>query len=243
MTVPEYEELAEVYDRWTASNDYESWCDYIQRRIPPSAQVLDACCGTGTMMRLLQSRGFSVAGVDGSAAMLGRAASSLEPGTLLWQQDLSRPGAPPTTFDALICCFDSVNYFVADDGLDALFSFAAGAVRPGGRFLFDVNTEHKLAEIFGNSHYGDDLGQFAYVWRNRYDPDQRRVQFLISLFIEGDGAYHRHEIHHVQRWFPHDTLLSAAAAHGFDLVEVCDDYSDRPVGIGTLRETWVLTRR
>lgn len=243
LTIPEYEVLAKVYDRWTATNDYESWCDHIQRRVPPSASLLDLCCGTGTMTRLLQQRGFTVAGVDGSAAMLGRARTVLAPGTLLWQQDLSVSSPAPQTFDALVCCFDSVNYFIEDTDIDALFRFAAGALRPEGVFVFDVNTERKLAAVFGNSHYGDDLGQFAYIWRNRYDADRHRVEFLISLYLECDGLFERHEIRHVQRWFTHDMLRASAMAHGFHVVEVSEDYSERPVVADTLRETWVLARR
>jgi len=243
LTIPEYEVLAEVYDRWTAANDYESWCDHIQRRVPRTASLLDLCCGTGTMTRLLQRRGFAVAGVDSSAAMLRRARAILPPGTVLWQQDLSVPSSVPQTFDALVCCFDSVNYFIEETELDALFGFASGALRPEGVFVFDVNTKHKLAAVFGNSHYGDDLGQFAYVWRNRYDADLHNVEFLISLYMECGGVFQRHEIRHVQRWLSHDMLRALAMKHGFDVVEVSDDYSDRPVCADTLRETWVLARR
>jgi SAM-dependent methyltransferase len=238
-----YESLAAVYDKWTAANDYPAWCAYLKTRLADATTVLDVCCGTGTMTRLLQEGGYVVTGVDRSEAMLRRARAVLDPATVLVRQDLSVPAAVTNTFDAVVCCFDSVNYFVTDAALDQLFRYVSASLCPGGMFVFDVNTKRKLESLFGDTHYGDDLGDFAYVWRNRYDAASRQIRFLITLFTKDGDGFARHEEHHVQRWFTEDELNAAAVAHGFSVQEVTEDYTDRSADGDSLRETWVLRRR
>jgi hypothetical protein len=94
----------------------------------------------------------------------------------------------------------------------------------------------------GNSHYGDDLGDYAYVWRNRLDNAAHRIEFLITLFSERGGVFLRETEHHVQRWFERPELEADAAAAGFVVEAVTDDYTDSPATGQTRRETWVLRR-
>lgn len=243
-----YDALAAVYDQWTAENDYARWADYLADRVRgagPAGRVLDLCCGTGTMTRLLQQRDFDVDGVDASAEMLRRARDRVAPITRLLQLRLpSQLPLPPASYDAAICCFDSVNYF-SPEALAPLFSSTARVLRAGGQFLFDVNTRHKLETVFGDTHYGDDRDQdgFAYVWRNRYHGTDHRCDFEITLFTAERGAYRRQTEHHSQWWFSREEISAAARAAGFNVAAVTDDYRNRPPGPGTLRETWTLTRR
>jgi hypothetical protein len=132
---------------------------------------------------------------------------------------------------------------VDDGALAAGLGAVAAALRPGGVFVFDVNTRHKLEHVFGDSHYGDDLDSFAYVWRNRHDTASRRTTFRISVFHrEPDGRYLRQLERHEQRWFDHDEIRAAADTAGLEVVELVDDYGTDPPTATTLRETWVLRR-
>ncbi|MEW2514687.1 class I SAM-dependent methyltransferase [Streptomyces sp. NPDC046870] len=244
--LPLYDALAAVYDRWTAQNDYAAWADHLAARLRgtelPVRTVLDVCCGTGTVTRLLQERGFEVSGVDGSPAMLSRARGRVAPGTPLHEVRLPAPlPVPAGSLDAAVCCFDSVNYFAPAE-LPALLRTVAAALRPEGVFVFDLNTRHKLESVFGDSHYGDDLDDFAYVWRNRYHPGEHRCDYAISLFTASGDGFRRQTEHHSQWWFGHDEVRAAARAAGFTVAGVSEDYSDRPVRPDTLRETWTLVR-
>ena len=237
-----YQALGTVYDRWTGENDFDKWSSFIDHRVggaAASATVLDLFCGTGAITRRLQDAGYDVSGVDGSLQMLERARANTRPGTVLTLAQL--PGADIAgQYDAVIATFDSVNYMAGDGELSELFTLARRLLRPGGTFIFDVNTRHKIEDVLGSSHYGDDLGDFAYIWRNRYDAATHRIDFLITLFIEGGEGFARFEEHHVQRWFSDSDIRDLARGHGFSAIEVFDDYTDRTVTEGTLRETWVL---
>ena len=240
-----YDMFAPVYDRWTAGDHYERWAEFIAARLPAldaPAQVLDLCCGTGRLSLLLRERGCLVTGVDRSPAMLAQAARRLGPDTPLLRADL-RQMSLPRSYDAAVCTFDSLNYLVDDGDLESALTATARALRPGGVLVFDVNTRHKLENVFGDSHYGDDLGDFAYVWRNSHDRATRRTTFRITLFQRReDGAFTRQDELHVQRWFTRAEIEAAAAAAGLRVDDVRDDYGDGEPGAGSMRETWVLRR-
>ncbi|MFJ4990225.1 class I SAM-dependent DNA methyltransferase [Streptomyces sp. NPDC088732] len=240
-----YDALAAVYDRWTAHNDYSRWADHLAglfRAHGEIRRVLDVCCGTGSITALLQHQGLEVVGVDGAAGMLERARTRTAPGTELHQARLPAP-LPVTdaSFDAAVCSFDSVNYFRPAQ-LAELFACVARTLRPGGLFVFDVNTRHKLENLLGNSHYGDDLDSFAYVWRNRYHPEEHRCDFSISLFTQSVDGFDKQVEQHSQWWFDPSEIRSAALAAGFGLAGVTEDYHDHAPGPETMRETWVLVR-
>lgn len=245
MTAP-YTALAKVYDRWTADNDYGRWAEFIISRLPDPARrtvrVLDVCCGTGTMSKLLARSGYAVTGADQSEAMLN-VARAAAPSIRFVRAALPDeiPGEE-AGFDAAVCTFDSLNYLAAQGAVQKAFMRLAEVIQPGGAFIFDINTRHKLEDVFGDSHYGDDRGDFAYVWRNRCDKTAHTVEFLITLFTKQGDIFVRETEHHVQRWFDRDELAAAAGVAGFTIESVTDDYTDAPGTDQAMRETWVLRR-
>jgi SAM-dependent methyltransferase len=244
--VEPYAYLAQVYDRWTAENQYEAWCDFVEEewRAGPFEvrNVLELCCGTGTVLRHLAGRGYSVTGLDRSTHMLERAREKLGAGSPLIRAEL--PDLPADgPFDAVLCVFDSVNYLCDENDVRKTMQSVNRVLRPGGTFIFDVNSRRKLSDVFGLSHYGDDLEDFAYVWRNRFEPATSCCDFLITLFVRSPrGTYARYEERHRQRAYEQAHLAQLARSAGFAGIEIYDDYSQRPVHPETLRETWVLTK-
>lgn len=240
-----YDALAAVYDRWTEKNDYHRWAAFIDA-VVEGTQVLDLCCGTGRLTAILQQKGYRMTGADRSKAMLDYAANALDPGTPLYLVDLTATstGHPSWAYnqDAVLCSFDSVNYFAGDGELQALLSFASRSLRTGGLFVFDVNTRYKLETVFGDSHYGDDLEDFGYVWRNRYDPAAGGCRFLITLYTCSGTVFERQVEEHWQRWFDHEELTRTARHCGFSVQSTTDDYGSREVTGETLRETWILRK-
>ncbi|GHJ45893.1 putative methyltransferase YqeM [Catellatospora sp. TT07R-123] len=245
MSAP-YGALAKVYDRWVADNDYQRWVEFILDRLPspPSARprVLDVCCGTGTMAGLLTERGCEVTGVDACEPML-EIARRAAPKARFVRADVPDMPLGSGSFDVAICTFDSLNYLVADGMVSQALRRMAEASRPGALLVFDVNTQRKLHDVFADTHYGDDLDDFAYVWRNHTDAAARTTQFDITLFTRKGGAFTRESIRHHQRWFDRDELAAYAADAMYAVEEIRDDYGSMPATEQTLRETWVLRRK
>jgi SAM-dependent methyltransferase len=244
MTAP-YQALAEVYDQWNASHDYGRWAEFIMNRLPGTKNrevpVLDVCCGTGAITRLLVGRGYSVTGVDQSEAMLAIARTAA-PCARLIRATLPDDGLDgQAEFDAAVCTFDSLNYLIADGAVGKTLSRLAELMRPDGIFIFEINTRYKLETLFGNRRF-DDLGDFAYVWRNRLNKDAKSVDFLITLFVRRGDVFRRETEHHVQRWFDRAELKAFIHSAGFTVESVTDDYTIMPATERTMRETWVLRR-
>ena len=65
---------------------------------------------------------------------------------LFHQQDAAELDLGSERFDAVVCLFDSLNYILEPERLQAAFARVFAHLRPGGTFIFDVNTEYALAE-------------------------------------------------------------------------------------------------
>jgi SAM-dependent methyltransferase len=245
--VPAYEAMALVYDRWMEHDGapYEQWCGFIDAVCRGHdggvKTILEIGCGTGSMTQRLAQRGYEVTGVDASAAMLERARAKLGHSVRLVQARLPEPIAPDLgPHDAAICCFDVVNYFVEDGHLARVFSQIRRALRPGGLLIFDVNTQYKLERLFGDRSFGDDLGEFAYVQRARYDPARHRCELLLTFFLLEGEMYRRVAEHHVQRWFSDEEMYAALADSGFEVLRTCQGYTNAERTADTARATWVV---
>src|SRR5947209_1320733 len=72
-----YDDFAWFYNRYWNEEFHGLAFPILERiwlsRIPARGRILDICCGTGYLAGLLTERGFQVAGVDASAAMIAHA--------------------------------------------------------------------------------------------------------------------------------------------------------------------------
>ncbi len=101
----DYARFAWAYDALTAPF-LDSTRQAMLAALDPSrhSPVLDMCCGTGRFLARLAGRGFSVAGVDLSPAMLGRARTLL-PGSSLHLADARATPFPDRAFAAASIAF------------------------------------------------------------------------------------------------------------------------------------------
>jgi SAM-dependent methyltransferase len=143
------------YDLWSSSYDATPnpvvWLDR-RYTLPaldprPGERVLDAGCGTGSVLSALCAAGSRAAGLDFSRGML-RVARRNAPAAVLAQADLER--AFPVragTFDALLSSL--VSEHLAD--LRRFFAECFAALRRGGRLVFSAfHPEPALAGIEAN---------------------------------------------------------------------------------------------
>jgi SAM-dependent methyltransferase len=141
-----YDSLAPFYDR--LMGDRREHADYLrsllERYHPQARTLLELACGTGSLLRWLGER-YDVTGLDISQPMLEIAAAKA-PRARLVQGDMTEARLGER-FDAVLCAFDSVNHLDGFERWLALFDRAREQLAPGGLFIFDVNTLHKLERL------------------------------------------------------------------------------------------------
>ena len=108
-------------------------------KLPKNARILDLCCGTGQLAQQLKTLGYRVTGIDGSSEMLNYARENA-PGVEFLQAD-ARSFQLPQKYHAVVSVFDSLNHIMSTRELGSVFHSAYAALRSGGIFMFDLNTE------------------------------------------------------------------------------------------------------
>lgn len=246
-----YDPIADVYDRFWGDVLAPTMLAALDRMLPavgdvrsaasgaaPPPRLLDLCCGTGQLAAGLLARGWDVVGIDGSGAMLERARRRA-PGAVFVQADARAfdaaavsGGAP---FDAVVCAFDSLNHLPDAASLTDTFRCVSRALRPGGRFVFDLNTREGFEERF-NGSFGFAADDLACVVTADFDGQCGR--YAVTVFRPApDDAYdrtspgaartwQRTEATLVQRCFEIDAILSALADAGFGDPTVLDAEDD-----------------
>lgn len=230
-----YDALAASYDGLLADAAYRKRADYLERWFRKSAipvrTVLDLGCGTGTMAYLLTQRGYQVTAVDGSEEMLTQAmgkalSANLEPPLFLHQQMPRLRLLEPV--DAVISTLDALNYLTRAKDLQETFCRVYRWLRPGGQFLFDVNSPHKLRRMDGQM-YMDESEDSCCVWRTFFSEKSRICTYQVDLFrLRQDGAWDREFEEHRERAWEEEELRAFLAKAGFTAVTVTGDLRMKP---------------
>jgi SAM-dependent methyltransferase len=116
--------------------------------LKPGSSILDLGCGYGRLAVPLARSGCRLTGLDGSAALLERAAAyASETGAeiALIHHDMRDTAAVPGGFDAVINMSTAFGYDDSPQGDLAALASVRAALKPGGLFLIDL--ENRDAKI------------------------------------------------------------------------------------------------
>ncbi len=106
--------------------------------------VLDVGCGTGTFACLLAGRGLAVTGVDPARASLDVARAKAGAAAVRWLHgDATR--LPAMQVDLATMTGNVAQVFVTDGAWDATLHGVHGALRPGGRLVFETRDPARKA--------------------------------------------------------------------------------------------------
>lgn len=228
--------LAGTYDRLNDGVDYAGWADFVEACIRrysdiPVKKVCEAACGTGSMACELARRGYEVTASDLSAEMLTAAEAKARRMALSVRfvlQDMRRLKMYDEK-DLCLCTLDGINYLLQREDLIAAFSAAAAALKPGGLFLFDVNSKYKFETVYAENAYVLESDGVFCAWENRYRKTTRLCDFYLTIFTEGkNGTYHRTDEHQRERMYTMRQLAAAAAETGFSLCLAASDFDFTP---------------
>lgn len=216
-----YEALAASYDALTYDVAYEKTLTFFERlcareRVQPHT-VLDLACGTGSLSVLLAARGYQVTGADCSAEMLSQAeqkAQQLGPQRPFFICQRMQSLRLPEPVDAVICALDSLNYLQKPADCRKTFRRVYDALRPGGLFVFDINTPYKLRGLDGQV-FLDETEDVYCVWRTEFHEKTRLCYYGMDIFQRCGAQWQRSFEEHIEYAYTPQELSQWLAEAGF----------------------------
>jgi SAM-dependent methyltransferase len=225
-----YDPLAPVYDEvgmsQFAANITPRLLDYSQQTDWLGRQIMDLGCGTGVSLAWLAERGYVVAGIDHSAAMLQQTRARLDAGNLsadLFEADIRQPLTHFVEMD-MVLALNILNELGSLREIGEVFAHAHTLLAPEKRFIFDLFTIQGLTEHGQHgdtlTHQSDDLVIFT---TNRYDYERQINHKDHTIFrLEDGGHWSRSAATQTLRTFPAQAIAALLQRNGFHNIRVLD---------------------
>ena len=193
------------------------------------ATILDLGCGAGEQAVAIASHGYEVIGVDLSLAMLARASDEAaeKRQRINFLQGDMRELTFEAAFDGVYCWGMTFGYF--DDAKNAeVVSKVHRALRPGGRFLLDVNNRDFLACRLPSMVWFEGEGCVC-MDEVQMNSITSRLQVKRTMMME-DGR--QRELEYSIRLYALHELGKLLHDHGFRVAEASGDISNPGVFFG-----------
>jgi SAM-dependent methyltransferase len=219
-----YEQIAPVYDDFTAHHDYSAWIDSLLKLGATHGlrgdTVLDVGCGTGKGFLPLLELGWKVTGVDISPSMAELARAKAGPAVRIEVADM-RDLPRYSAFDLVICLDDAINYLHSEAELEGALAGMAANLAPDGVLIFDSNTLTTYRTFFAERVVVEARGR-RLIWQGQTgghaEPGQiSEAVFEVEALVPGTGPVVPPEVHR-QRHHPEAELQAAIAAAGLEVV-------------------------
>lgn len=198
--------------------------------------LVDLACGTGNTAVPWLRRGWTVIGVDRSAAMLREARRKSR--RVRWVRQDLRDLSLGVTADAVTCHFDALNHLLDPRELQEAFRRAARVLCAGGLFVFDLNTIHMLRWLHGREklvHVGRDLFMAA----NELDTATGIATFRQCWFLKRGRLYEQRTVVVRERAYPDADVRSMLRREGLRLAGVS---TQRAIGGKPVRKVYVAVK-
>ena len=216
-----YDPFAWFYNQGWGSDYHQQAAPLLAEHVFPKlaagARVLDVCCGTGDLSRVLAAHGYRVTGIDGSEEML-RFAREQTPGAEFCLAD-ARCFSLGSRFDAALSTYDSLNHILDAKELEEAFLSVRRALVAGGLFVFDLNTEESFETLWcGSSGTVEETA--AGITRASYNAAEKIGRADLTLFrlAEGEG-WRRSDITVFERCYAVEEVTAALGRAGFTEIE------------------------
>ena len=245
--IKQYSAFAPVYDKMMHDVDRDAWADYIDGLLKDAGahDIMDCACGTGAMAIRLFLRGYHVIGNDVSPEMLMEARNNAfregAKGVIFICEDM-RKLKIHKPIDALVSVCDGVNYLTTMKDVESFFTHAASCLKPGGTLLFDVSSPYKFSEVLGTNTFTEETEDYAYIWKNNYDPASRLCEMDLTCFVKNGAQYDRFSETHLQRAHTAEELSTALKTAGFTNIRIYGAFTREPAKEGCERLQFAATK-
>jgi SAM-dependent methyltransferase len=215
--------------------------------IPSSGSLLDIACGEGSFSTAMAKQGWKAAGLDQSPDMIDLArkqADQLGVEVEYFVQDMRLP-FPLHDFDLLTCWYDSLNYLLEPQGLSQVFQNALDALKPGGVFLFDMNTIYGLSVGWQRQrcYIQQNASEMFEVHRTSYDYERQIASVHITAFIQQGDLWERIDELHQERGYPVEEIQERLKSAGFEILAVLGSLRELTPPKEDTSRVWLAARR
>lgn len=174
--LPPIEEVFHADYRYSSSTvpdllrHFDGYADWLSKRLPAGASVLEFGCNDGVLLERLRQRGFACTGVDASDNMAGIAREKgLDAITGFLTPDTVRQNGLEGRFDAVTCS----NVFAHIDNIAETAAAVRLLLKPGGFFFIEVHDGNLLArEAQFETIYHEHLSYFTEDTLRRFSSRQ-----------------------------------------------------------------------
>lgn len=231
-----YTSFAKVYDMFMDNIPYEEWCEYLVFLLKKygcnDGLVADLGCGTGTLTRLLSSKGYDMIGIDNSQDMLSIAMEHQQDkkSNILYLLQDMREFELYGTVNAVVSICDSINYILEEEELVQVFKLVNNYLNPGGVFIFDCNTLFKYRQM-GDSVIAENREEGSFIWENDFSEEDHINIYDLTLFIQKEeekNCYYKYEETHYQRGYTLEQMKDCIKASGMELLAIYDAFTMNP---------------
>jgi SAM-dependent methyltransferase len=218
-----YEQIAPVYDEFTAHHNYREWIDALlalgEAHGLRGDTVLDVGCGTGKGFMPLVELGWKVTAADISPSMVELARAKAGPEVRVEVADM-RELPVYGSFDLVCCLDDAINYLHSPAELEGALRGMAANLAPAGVLIFDSNTLTTSRTFFGERVVVETNGR-RLIWYGHTGGHAEAGQiseatFEIEPLAPGVEAAASPEVHR-QRHHPEAEIHAAVAAAGLEV--------------------------
>ncbi|MDA3837232.1 MAG: methyltransferase domain-containing protein [Nanoarchaeota archaeon] len=212
-----YRDLAKIYDLINQKKDYAGEVDFLKALFEKYnvETVLDAGCGTGTHMKLLEDYGFRCEGIDINKEMLDIAKEKVK-GSLT-QADMTDFNLKKK-YDAIICMFAAFNHLTEPDSATKAIKCFEKHLNPGGILLIDLHNPK------GN---GKKIDTFGKIQRQmKWDYNIKTQIETSSVIFNVDGK--KIEDDHMMKIYSVEEILDMFEKAGFSKSTAYEGYGFNP---------------
>jgi len=216
----QYGNFAYYYDMLMDDMDYDGWSDYIKSIVDMHGvmykDILEMACGTGNMAVRMAKKGYNVTAFDISEDMLSVAYNKAKDGGAdlrLLCQDMRNIDLNDE-FGIILCLCDSINYITDEEDLRYIFRWVYAHLKPGGLFIFDINSSYKLRNVIGDNTFTYNEEDLSYIWDN-YLADEDTVEFYITFFVREGELYKKFDELHIEKIYETGEIVSMLKDSGF----------------------------
>ncbi len=213
----DYDNFAWLYNReWAdfGNNIFPMLKQIAGKDLPDGAEVLDLCCGTGQLAKILTENGHKVTGIDVSADQLYYARKNAPEARFLRRD--ARAFKLPRKYEAVFSTFDALNHILRLAELRQVFRNVSDCLLEDGIFIFDLNTKREFDLHWSGVKEIVDKPDYFYTAEMEYSPQHRLGQFRLVLFRKVGKQWERYNTTLYETYYSQAAVTSALKKAGFN---------------------------